>query len=438
MDQTSIATLENENVSFTIEKQPRCRIVFHATVKKPLLNKARKEALRRTAKQIDIPGFRKGTASEQMVMQRAPELFRKTLEESITSFAYQECQRMHFIPPVREEPKVAYRCQKLEEAEALFDIIFETRPDIPLITIDKLTLPSAAKNNPEAIDMAKELREVGEWFTTYLPVEGRAASRGDFATLTIVDLETDERKVIFDKERFPLEEGKVGLWLIDAVCGMEIGSSKETCSLPDPNAPDSSLFGEKKVLITLESLSSKEYPSEEKLVQLLGAGSVENLHEKLSLLRDRRIAFEAGQKNRQDLVAQILEQFPFDVPHSMIEQEVKVRLDELLSHETTRKALIAKTDEEKKAFIAQMEKEAHEAIALHCICLRYKEANQLELSEDSLQSYHPVMAMMDVFYPEKKKENSDLNKEFSRHLIATVCDDIMSKLLMTSNQTEIS
>ena len=429
MDQSPTALLENDNISFTIEKQPGCRVVFHATIKKPLIDKARKEAVRKAARQIDIPGFRKGAASEVMLRQRAPDLLRKTLEETITSLGYQECQSIHFVQPVRPEPQVVYKCESLDDTQGRFDITFETRPEIPAIDSKMLAMPEAAIQPVPPVDFAKEAEIIGEWFASYIPIEGRSAQLGDFATLDVIDLSTEPATPIFKQERFLLEEGRVGKWVLDGVLGMDIGAEKETVAFADPGSPDAHLFPDKNVKITLHALSLKQYPTEEKLVELLKLDNVQQLHEKMTLLHERRHRFETGQKARQELVEQILAKFPFEVPHSMIEQEVRVRLDEMFKHEKTRQALLAKSEDEKKAFIAQMEKDAYEAIALHCLCLRYKESHGLELKEDALKEQHPILAMMEILHPTTDKEPADLNKEFSRHLIATVCDHLLSVIV---------
>jgi trigger factor len=162
----------------------------------PYLDQARKEI----AKQISIPGFRKGHVPGPIVDQRVgfgavageaanngvPELYSKALEEKkIRPMAQPELD-------VKEMPTSAKDDTKLQ-----FTATVERRPVIELPSLDGMTL-DVAKAEVSDEDVDKRLDNLRQRFGTLVGVD-RPAKKGDFANIDL--------KASIDGEEVDSQEG---------------------------------------------------------------------------------------------------------------------------------------------------------------------------------------------------------------------------------------
>lgn len=423
MDQSSPSFFENEQLSFTIEHAPDCEVIFRATLTSSFIKMHRKEAVQKTAKEVNIPGFRKGSASEQLIMHNAPAAFRKNLEQVLASQAYQACQKLHFVPPFEQSPKITFHCDSLSDESGVFTIRFETLPQIPVIDPSSLTPPPQATAE---VDIAKEIESIKKWFVTHEVVESRSLAEGDFAKVTLHDIEQEPHAVVFNEEVFEIAKGKHADWFVEALIGMEPGQSKTVVSKPDAQAKDASEFKEKNVQISLINILKEKLPSDEELAKKLGVENPSDLPEKVKALVEKRNSLLQISERRDFVSKQILEKYICQIPKSLIERELSFRIREDFKDEKARNAFLAKDKQEQQAIIDGLKKSSHLAISLHCLCLKYTEANKLEVEEDILVSLDPAQSMFKA--ANRENDESTKNREFSRDLLATTLDHICETL----------
>ena len=170
----SVRNLEPTKVKLTITVDPE---EFN-----PYLDAARKEI----AKQVNIPGFRKGHVPGKIIDQRigfaavageavnngVPELYSKALEEKqIHPMSQPEID-------VQEVPESAK-----DETKLKFTATVERRPDIELPEIDGLEI-AISKPEVKDEDVDKRLETLRQRFGTLVGVD-RPAAKGDFANIDL-------------------------------------------------------------------------------------------------------------------------------------------------------------------------------------------------------------------------------------------------------------
>ena len=170
----SVRNLEPTKVKLTVTVEPE--------ELNPYLDAARKEI----AKQVNVPGFRKGHVPGKIIDQRigfaavageavndaVPELYSKALEEKkIRPMAQPEFD-------VQDVPQSAN-----DETKLKFTATVERRPDIELPEIDGLEI---AISKPEVTDedVDKRLEALRQRFGTLVGVD-RPAAKGDFANIDL-------------------------------------------------------------------------------------------------------------------------------------------------------------------------------------------------------------------------------------------------------------
>ena len=170
----SVRNLEPTKVKLTVTVEPEER--------NPYLDAARKEI----AKQVNVPGFRKGHVPGKIIDQRigfaavageavndaVPELYSKALEEKkIRPMAQPEFD-------VQDVPQSAN-----DETKLKFTATVERRPDIELPEIDGLEI-AISKPEVKDEDVDKRLEALRQRFGTLVGVD-RPAAKGDFANIDL-------------------------------------------------------------------------------------------------------------------------------------------------------------------------------------------------------------------------------------------------------------
>ena len=170
----SVRNLEPTKVKLTVTVEPE--------ELNPYLDAARKEI----AKQVNVPGFRKGHVPGKIIDQRigfaavageavndaVPELYSKALDEKkIRPMAQPEFD-------VQDVPQAANDDTKLK-----FTATVERRPDIELPEIDGLEI-AIAKPEVKDEDVDKRLEALRQRFGTLVGVD-RPATKGDFANIDL-------------------------------------------------------------------------------------------------------------------------------------------------------------------------------------------------------------------------------------------------------------
>ena len=184
----SVRNLEPTKVKLTVTVEPE--------ELNPYLDAARKEI----AKQVNVPGFRKGHVPGKIIDQRigfaavageavndaVPELYSKALDEKkIRPMAQPEFD-------VQDVPQSAN-----DETKLKFTATVERRPDIELPEIDGLEI-AISKPEVKDEDVDKRLETLRQRFGTLVGVD-RPAAKGDFAN---IDLTTE-----IDGETVASQEG---------------------------------------------------------------------------------------------------------------------------------------------------------------------------------------------------------------------------------------
>ena len=170
----SVRNLEPTKVKLTVTVEPE--------ELNPYLDAARKEI----AKQVNVPGFRKGHVPGKIIDQRigfaavageavndaVPELYSKALDEKkIRPMAQPEFD-------VQDGPQSAN-----DEAKLKFTATVERRPDIELPEIDGLEI-AISKPEVKDEDVDKRLETLRQRFGTLVGVD-RPAAKGDFANIDL-------------------------------------------------------------------------------------------------------------------------------------------------------------------------------------------------------------------------------------------------------------
>ena len=170
-------------------------------------------------------------------------------------------------------------------------------------------------------ELENELKAIQERNATIEDrADGEAAQKGDIVTVDYVELDKDGAEVAGTKrDGYVFTIGDADAYNIsDDVAGMKKGDTKET------NQKD------KKARVTLKAVKIKKLPA-------LDDDLAQDVSEKFKTLDDLKKDLEINMKSaadrrvreikNNDLLTQLIEKNPFDLPQSMLDTEINARWD---------------------------------------------------------------------------------------------------------------
>jgi trigger factor len=311
----------------------------------------RQQEVQRLSRQVRLPGFRKGKVPPQVVERQFGSLIDQQALDRLVNEAFKEALEREQLQPISqgEVENVDY-----QPGSALtFDVEFEVRPEIELERIGGFTVQ---QTKPAITDEEVEsvLERVRQQHATWNGVESGTPLDGDRVVVEITPLEGAEAErgggprqyevIIGEEQALPPVEA--------AIRTLEPGKEEEfALELPDPDAEEEGATREERLRIRLVELSRAELPAlDDEFAKSVGAfETVEALRARIRTDLEEEAEGEAERGVRRELLDQILEANPFEVPDTMINRY----LDQLLP---------ARRDEdlEKRSEMRQMARPAAE------------------------------------------------------------------------------
>lgn len=313
------------NLQISIEEPAAWSRKLVITVPAERVRTERLKVARQLAKRVRIPGFRKGKIPlERMEARFGPDIDRHTRQQVIDT-AFREAVNVKELDPI-SEPRVANVVYD-RDAELTFEVAFDIRPDVKLGRLGgfRLSRPEVTVREEE---VAERLEEMRRQLALWRPVE-RKPTVGDSVEVEITpleDLEEEEGKAGGEEAepqgyRFVLGQGQAIPEVESAILTLDPGATNEfTVSFP-ADFPDEEKRGSRQRLrIHLKQALEQELPVlDDEFARSVGEfedldGLREAIREDVRRLNER----EAEAKLNHDLIDQVIQANPLEVPESMV------------------------------------------------------------------------------------------------------------------------
>ena len=288
------------------------------TVPADRLETERHNAAKRLAQQVRLPGFRKGKVPTQVLEKKFGGAVEQEMLEKVMGNAYREIIQREGLQPITQ---AAIENVDYKPGEDLkFDVHFEVRPEIELNRLGGFSVRRPpVEVGDEQID--RVLQRLREEHATWNPINaGEAVVVGDMAVVEITALEGASANQTRRYQVF-LGQEQVRPEIEEVIRTLSPGEEGEfTVDLPE--GEDESALKPHRIRVNLIEAKRAEYPEfNDEFAQSLGSfDSMASLRERVREDMQREAVTEAERAVRQDLVSQIVDANPFDVPDSMVSQ----------------------------------------------------------------------------------------------------------------------
>ena len=436
LQEAKTETFSNERVNVEITHEPRCLVTFRVTANAALVRDAKKAAIKSIAKEVSIPGFRKGKAPAEIIEGKFPRDVTQNWEKEFANKAFQEGQELARISLLNGNGNITYKVEELSLDSGKVHYNFESEPVVPEIPFSQLKLKEHEKTIIDDAKVDETVRNIQMFYAKWEQVEDRGIRMGDFLLLDIDDLDQDPPVQAFSNTRFEVTEKGMAKWMQDLLLGKKNGESVEGISKPDANETEEvkNAFKEKKIRIHIKGIEEAILPPvDDELAKRVGATSAHHMKEQLKKLLTKQSEETLLKELRDSVCDQLLENVPFDIPASILEKEANHRMNQLMRHaDFSKKWKEGMTEEEKSAKKEEIISQSNHAIRLFYICRKIVSENNIRLSEEEINpSHESILEMMfadpaRLNYRNQSKEQQAV--EFSKFMMAKAQDFIIEKI----------
>lgn len=319
---------ETKTVTSTVEQlnPTRVKIAISVTPEefKPALDKAYKEI----AKNVQIPGFRKGHVPAAIIDQRIgrPAVIEQAINDNLDAY-YQQALTEHGLRPLGRPTADIGDLPDLKTLEGDVNLTVEVdvRPDFELPELDQLTIEVDPAEVTDT-DVDDELEHLRERFATLTKVD-RPAAKGDFTTIDLVASINDEK--IDDAHDISYEIGSGQL--LDG-----IDEALETLTADETTTFTSKLVGgdhegeDALIEVTLKAVKERELPAaDDEFAQLASEyDTIDELRDSLKTEAAKRKNVEQVGQARGKLIETLLEKIELPLPEGIVDDEVNAHLEQ--------------------------------------------------------------------------------------------------------------
>ncbi|HEY4303262.1 MAG TPA: trigger factor [Gemmatimonadaceae bacterium] len=307
------------NIEITPKKSDGLERLIEVRVPVETVRDAEDKAARRYATSVRLPGFRPGKAPAAMVKKRFKDAIRQQVIETLVQEAFQEVMSREKLD-VAAQPHI--HDLKFEEGQPLsFELHVEVRPEIKLDRVQgfRITRTQAPVTDETVNQQIEQIREQKAQWT---PVEEKPAP-GDMVR---VQLSTAEENGEFPEPReYPLVlgSGQAIPGVEELIMDLTPGESAERSVRWPDDFPDEEQRGKSKaVRINLLDVKRKALPAlDDAFAREVGDfESLDALHATVRKDIDDQSSREADAGVRSQLLDQIAEANPFEIPSAWVSQ----------------------------------------------------------------------------------------------------------------------
>jgi len=427
-------------MAVTIENTAPCRKKLRVEVNAERVAGTRAEILQEFRRFAKIPGFRPGKAPEPMVEKRYAGEIDEELRKRLIPESYREAlveQKLKVVGYPQVE-SVEYQPGR----PLVYTAAVDTAPEFSLP--DYKSIPLKKKNvTVKDEEISQTLESLREQQADFVTVEGRALQTGDFAVISYSGVVDGKPIAQLAPEAKGLGENK-DFWLLispesflPGFCGQLVGANpgeKRQVLVDFPaDFPQKPLAGKKATFfVDVVSIKEKKLPElSDELAKKLGADSLEKLKDTVR----KSLAAEAERQRDSDLRRQLIDyllgKVAFDLPESLVQQETRSIIYDVVRENSLRGATKDQLEEKKNEIFGFATKSAQDRLRTSFILDAIAQAEQIKVEEVEVEQRIGQLAERAGTTPDRLKaqltERGGLGEIEEQILVSKTLDFLMTQ-----------
>jgi trigger factor len=429
----------------TIENVTPCRKKLRVEVTAERVASARTEILREYKKHAQIAGFRPGKAPELMVEKRFAKDIDEELQKRIIPETYREALTENKLRAVGY-PQIEAVDYKPGQP-LVYTAAVDTAPEFSLPDYKGIPLKKkdAVVSDEDVSKTVDALREQNAEFVT---VESRSLRSGDFAVLNYSGVADGKPVIELVPESKTLGENK-NFWLLvesasflpgfcDQLIGAAVGEKRQVLVDFPADFPQKALAGRKATyFVDVVAIKEKKLPElNDDFAKKTGLDTMEKLKEEVrkGLLAER--GDEVKAELRKQVVDYLLDRVEFDLPESLVTQETRSIIYDVVRENSMRGIGKEALEEKKNEIFGYATKSARERLRSSFVLDSIAQAEGIKVEEAEMEERMAQLAQRYRVTPQKLKaqlaERDGLGEIEEQILVGKTLDFLVSNAKVES------
>ncbi len=366
------------------------------------------KTLERFSSGLKIAGFRQGHVPREIVRQRFPPEIERALVDDLAPEALKSALRENKLDPVGIP--VLQDIDLVLGQPLRFKAIIEVWPDFELANYKKLRADKKdIRVEEEEVD--GYLKQLQQGSAEYVPVEGREVREGDYVAVEVQGMEVAAKRK-YPKEKVvilagPSEDNPLSAKLV----GLPL-AGEETVLLSYPEGYSDNRLAGKEMAYQIKILAIKEKKVPElndDLAKSLGdTETLEDLRRRVREDLTKTKEKAARGETAQEILKNLAEQVPPELPESVVERETQDLLRKFLQSPGSQ-GVPAGSRDALEDIKKKLRGQAVQNLKNHLVLKKVVEKEALQVSEEDLQAEIEALAQANRLPPAKLR--SQLEEE---------------------------
>ena len=324
-------------MNFTKEFTPieKSRMKLSITVKQDEVQNRYALLTKKYAKQLQIPGFRKGKVPVKILEQKFGDTLRaETYDEVIQNVLEEvfEAADKYSRPLPYSQPELDGTPDFKLDSDLVFTVLYDVLPKVEISKVEGFTVsvPEVAVTDA---DIEKELELIRERNALVIDCgDNDTVQKDNIVTINYVQLDDADAEIESSKRNdfvFTVGKGQFHYGVDDELIGMKKGEEKVITKTYPTGYADKELAGKTiKLKVTVTALKRKDLPAiDDDLAQDVSEKykTLADLKADISKNLTRQVEDVLERKKTDNLLKQMAEANPIELPESMIKAELEGR-----------------------------------------------------------------------------------------------------------------
>ncbi len=404
----------------TLEKSA---VELTVTIAKDDVVKSYKKAVEKYAKQVAIPGFRKGHVPADVLERKLGDALKADAAGEIIDESLNEIFKDEANKDNRPLPYSQPTLEKMPELDLTKELTYTVKYDVfPKVEVKNFSGINVKEPQVSIGDkeLENELKAIQERNATVEDRnEGDAVQKDDIVTIDYSELDDAGNAIEGSKREgfvFTVGSGENIYKIDDEIIGMKKGETKQITKTYDKKDEDKDLAGKtKKISVTVKADKIRNLP---KLDDDLAQDVSEKFKTLDDLKKDLTINMKSAADRRikdmksNDLLTQLIEKNPFDLPQSMIDAENQSRWEMMAQQfKTTPEQLermITASGQTKEAMIEQWTGNSEKMLKSRLIVDALLRERNISVTPEEIEAkYQEIADQSNTTVEEVKKHYDD-------------------------------
>lgn len=312
---------EVAGLKVSVEKPAAWARRLTITVPAERIARARKDAAQKLAKKVRLPGFRKGHVPAGLMEKRFGQALEQETIEKVIGDAYRQALESEGLEPITQGSidQIDYE----PGTDLTFNVELEVRPEVELERVGGFAVvrEQPATGDAQVDEVLQRLREEN---AVWRAREGGTPTTGDMATVEITPLDDATSAEPSKPRRYQIVigEGQTLPAVEDAIRTLKAGETGEfDVELAENPEDTQSAMRPHRMRIELSEVSEPVLPElNDEFARSLGDfEDLATLRGRIQQDLEKEAAREADRGVRMQLLQQIIDANPFEVPQSMVQ-----------------------------------------------------------------------------------------------------------------------